>query len=139
MKVNAFFHVHELVHRDIFHGDVNSLDYISQWQIDTSEIFRRRYGKTIINDYYWGGDNDSRGTRPPWDEDGADLSLHKYAKALDMVFEEVTPQEVHEDILKNQELFWAIGVKRLEGKDKAPDWTHADRGKTDRSFEIVVF
>ncbi|MBU1621811.1 MAG: hypothetical protein KJ604_20335, partial [Gammaproteobacteria bacterium] len=59
----------------------------------TLDRLRKRYGKTYMNDWKWGGNNDSKGFRPPEDPEGAKLSQHRFGRAADPKFESVTADE----------------------------------------------
>lgn len=83
-----------------------------------------RFGTMVLNDWYWGGNNDSRGWRPPEDPDGAEFSDHKYGRALDSVPQKITLKEIHLDIVKNPSFYLDIGITTIESIDYATSWLH---------------
>ncbi len=52
----------------------------------TADQLRERFGKAIINDLPFGGMNQFRGFRPFDCETGAELSQHKFGRAIDITF-----------------------------------------------------
>lgn len=100
-----------------------------QQKLDERIIFAQqrlieRFGTMYLNDWKWGGDNDSRGWRPPEDPDGAEYSDHKYGRALDSVPQEVELKEIHLDIADNPEWYLDIGITTIESIEYATSWLH---------------
>lgn len=54
----------------------------------TADQLRDRFGKAIINDLPFGGQNQFRGFRPFDCKVGAELSQHKFGRAIDITFED---------------------------------------------------
>ena len=78
--------------RGIFFFDINALV--------TLDALRDRYGYCTVNNWFWGGDFKWSGFRP-WDcPEGARLSQHKFGRAFDCKFRNVTADEVREDMRK---------------------------------------
>ena len=75
------FKVYELVPESIYKkfGD-SALRFFDDRILITADRIREKYGKMVCNNWFWGGEYDSRGFRPPDDKDGAELSAHKRAK-----------------------------------------------------------
>jgi len=69
----------------------------------TLDKLGKRYGKLIMNDWYWRkGDpmaNRFRGWRDPDCKIGADLSQHKFGRAGDVIPSETTAEQIRQDIL----------------------------------------
>ena len=69
----------------------------------TLDRLRKRYGKMIMNDWYWRKKdplaNRYRGWRDPKCEIGAIISQHKFWRAGDPVPMEVTAEEIRQDVL----------------------------------------
>ena len=82
------------------------------------------YGPTVIaNDWKWGGNNQYRGWRP-WDcEVGADLSQHKFGRALDQKFRHAAAEEVRRDI-KNDP--WKSEFRYITALEDGVSWLHWD-------------
>jgi hypothetical protein len=126
-QISKHFQDHELVPPAIYGSDeVLSVWYISPFQIRTLEFLRKRYGITYVNTYKMGGDRTEAGTRTPFTSTGADWSFHKLALASDPQFEDVGPDEVREDIIKNPVTFLELGITTLEHGSLAPTWVHYD-------------
>ena len=58
-----------------------------------------------LNNWYWGGNKDSRGWRPGDDPDGAEYSQHKYGRAEDIIIKGVTGAQARDVIMNHQEHF----------------------------------
>lgn len=101
---------------------------------------RKRYDcPMFVNDWYWGGGNDSRGYRDPYDRDGALLSQHKLGKAFDISARDFSAEEIFEDIKNNQELMYSFGIRRMENVEFTPTWIHIDCKPTSIKNEIYIF
>ena len=97
------FSVHELLppaayqahgKRGLLFFDINALI--------TLDMLRDRYGPITINNWYWGGNRKYSGWRP-WDcPIGAILSQHKFGRAFDCLFRDVTADDVREDMRKSK-------------------------------------
>jgi len=120
------FQPYELVPKPTFDRFKNSL-YRIWWLFDsrmlfTADALRDRYGKMVANDWFWGGSNQYRGWRP-WDCDvGAELSQHKFGRALDLIPVETTAEEIRRDIEKGNDLLFKY-ITCIEGK---VFWLHFD-------------
>ena len=64
----------------------------------TADQLRERFGKAIINNLPFGGHNKFRGFRPFDCEMGAELSQHKFGRAIDITFEDYDAAYVRQDI-----------------------------------------
>jgi hypothetical protein len=65
----------------------------------TADRLRKRFGPIIVNDWEWGGKFNFRGYRPSGCTVGAAYSQHRFGRALDMDPQDVTAEEVREDII----------------------------------------
>ena len=92
----------------------------------TLDRLRKRYGKTYMNDWKWGGNNDSKGFRPPEDPEGAKLSQHRFGRAADPKFESVTADEAREDLKKNPNDPVFEYITAVEDDKIARTWFHFD-------------
>ena len=102
--------------------------------LDIARASRDRWGPIFMNDDLWGGDNIWRGYRDAQCTIGADLSQHRFARAIDMKFGGVTTEEAREDIRLNQTMWMALGVTRVE---EDTSWLHLDCGYT--GLEEILF
>jgi len=59
---------------------------------------RKRYGKMVANDWFWGGRHQYRGWRPARCKVGATYSQHRFGRAEDLVPQECTVEEIWGDI-----------------------------------------
>lgn len=88
----------------------------------TADKLRERYGRTTINNWWWGGKNQYRGWRPFDCEVGAEISQHKFGRAGDSLFS-LPAEEIRQDILNNEsdDIFKHISVI-----EKDVGWLHCD-------------
>ena len=113
-------------------GKVPVFNLIDMRMVMADQKFINRYGTTIINNWHDGGSNQFCGYRP-WDcAEGARYSLHRMGKATDKHPVKVTVQEVHADLIKYPDLFYAMGYTIAESPAMTPSWVHtaiADTGQ----------
>ena len=133
MYKTRHFKLYELVPRQIYESTPRDKDHRLWGLFDdrtlvTADALRDRYGKTTINDWKWGGNNQYGGWRPGDCEIGSELSQHKFGRALDPKFQEVTAEEVREDIL-TKEYFDMITCVEMD-----ISWLHYDM----RNWDIVA-
>lgn len=100
--IPKFFQPYELVPEETF-IELEERPWII-WQLFdprvlyTADKIRQFYGKMIANTWYWRGEHQYRGWRPPNCEVGAKYSQHRFGRALDLVPAETTAEEVRQDI-----------------------------------------
>lgn len=82
---------------------------------------RKRFGKVVANTWWWGGKHHYRGWRPPTCFIGAERSQHKFGRALDLVPQEVTVEEIRHEIITNGEDFGFITCVEV-----GVPWLHTD-------------
>lgn len=87
----------------------------------------------IINNWHYGGDRVASGLRTPGSSHYRITSAHAWGRASDKLFrykdgnEEFVPNGiVYNHVLSNQEIYAAMGVRRVEHIDDAPGWLHWD-------------
>ena len=122
MYTPKHFAVHELVPQDVYNkwGD-KSLMFLDDRILMNADTLRDRYGRITINNWYWGGDRQWSGLRTEGCSYGSQYSQHRFGRALDHVFIEVTAEEVRQDVLKNPDLFPFITSMELN-----TSWAHFD-------------
>lgn len=139
MKVTKNFYLHELVDKTTYErfGDF-SQRFLDKDTVNVLQFFRDRYGSTTVNNWRQGGNFQYRGFRPPNCTIGGMFSQHKYGRAFDINCKNATPDEIREDILKNEYDFILQGLTRIEDGDFAPTWMHFDCAWTgDNKIHIV--
>jgi len=101
----------------------------------TLDRLRKRYGRMTINDWKWGGKNESRGLRTqdsPWYRQ---FSQHSFGRGFDAIFSDtdnpITAEEVRIDIQENKDHpdFEFIMSIELE-----VSWLHFDVRNCERIF-----
>ena len=96
----------------------------------TADQLWELYGPTVIaNDWYWGGNNRYRGWRPWNCKVGADLSQHKFGRALDQKFKYATAEEVRQDIKKDP---WKDEFQYIKSIEDNVSWLHFDTRNWDK-------
>ena len=95
--------------------------------IELVDALRGRYGSATINNYKWKGLEGSRqwsGLRTsdsPW---YSQYSQHSFGRAADIIFRDMTAEEVRQDIIANPDEFLKISPSITLELDV--DWTHVD-------------
>jgi hypothetical protein len=96
------FAIQELVSKKTYHDRGNKSWYLFDDRIlRTADLLRERYGQITINDWMWGGKNQSRGLRTPESMYYSLYSAHSHGRAIDCIFKDVTAEQVRQDILNS--------------------------------------
>lgn len=122
-----YFDLHELVPRAVYE-DFKNRDRLNQlpWLFDaralwTLDRLRVRYGQAYVNNWFWGGQNQYGGWRP-WDCGiGSEMSDHKFGRAFDPKFVEISAYEVRGDILADP---WCEDFKFVTVVEMKIPWLH---------------
>ncbi len=128
MYTPKYFKAYEVVPREVYEewGE-RSLMFMDDRILRNADALRERYGSITINDWYWGGNNQWRGLRTEDSPYGTQYSQHRFGRAIDHIFKDVTAEEVRQDILKSPELFPLIMSMEL-----GTSWLHVDCRNTQR-------
>lgn len=131
------FILQELVDRPIFErfGDAG-WQFVSPRLVMTLDALRDRYGPLKINDWHMGGGFHESGLRVPQTPTGAIWSQHKFGCAADIKPLKITPQELHDDVLRHAEDFPLLTC--LEAIESTPTWVHADVRNHNQSQQIWI-
>lgn len=131
------FSLAELVNPDIFRDlGERAWDYLRPEGLQMIDNIRNRFGPVIINNWAIGGEYSESGLRQSDSKTGARYSMHKFGCAFDMKFQDATPQEVYDFILKHPDQF--PEVTTMENIDATPTWLHADVRNHNRSGIWIV-
>lgn len=84
---------------------------------------RKRFGQMVANDWYWGGANQYRGWRPTDCDVGAELSQHKYGRAIDLKPVNVSVDDIRNIILANP---FHEDFKYITCLEMGVSWLHMD-------------
>jgi len=134
MKISKNFILQEFIPEHIYKNyKENSCRFIRKGMIETAQELRVVFGKTVINDWAFGGRRSYSGYR---DKNAINiyspLSAHSFGEAIDCVFEDVTAEEARNYILKNSAKF-----KYITRIERDVGWLHVDGLYT--GTENIVF
>jgi len=117
------FKLEELVPENIFAArGAKSLELLDPRMLYTIDCLREFFNVPLtINDWLWNGKNHYRGFRPQGSAVGAALSMHRLARAYDIVSPKMTAEEMRLKILECNKLFPYI--RRMEAD---VTWLHID-------------
>lgn len=138
-QVTPHFTIAELVSKSVLDQWGNrAVWFLDERLLKCLEFFRTRYGATYLNNWYWGGNLDSRVFRHYTDPEGGSWSQHRYCRAADPTFKSVTPDEVREDIQKYwRTVYSPLGITTIEARVR---WTHFDlRYIPDQKELLIVY
>lgn len=124
------FAIHELVPPAVFKERVEKAwELLDDRLLITLDRLRERYGPMTINNYYWGGNREWSGLRTPDSPYGSQYSQHRFGRAADSLFKNVSADEVRRDILAfpGSWHFHMIGSVEL-----GVSWLHIDTRNCDR-------
>ena len=124
MKKTTHFKIYELV------DEITYKKYGQfAWQfLDTRLLFaidelRKTFGSATINNWKWGGIYSNSGLRAFHYKKYSKFSQHRFGRAADLKFKNVTPQEVRRAIKKDR-IYWKHIISCVENKTKT--WVHID-------------
>jgi len=134
-----WFKIFELVDKKTYEKYKNRPDYLLRffdprilWTMDS---IRNHFKRSVtVNDWYWGGNYQYRGLRPFNCKIGAILSMHKYGRAIDSKMEDMSAEEIRQDIFNNQDADRYKYITRVEMK---VSWLHLDTSNVDISKGII--
>ncbi len=127
MRVSKNFILNELVDRDTYTNfGSNAAWFLDPRAVEVLQFLRDRFGSTTVNNWANGGNLSFRGFRPPTTSVGGKLSQHRFGRAFDCNFTGATPDEVREDIIKNQSMYLDKGLTTIEDGAYSPTWLHFD-------------
>lgn len=123
-----YFKIYELVPKAIYEATPTNKHHRLWGLFDdralvTLDRLRTRYGKTTVNDWHWGGGNQYGGWRPGDCPIGSELSQHKWGRAFDPKFQDVSADEVRDDILNDPDDFTSEFITCIE---MGVSWMHFD-------------
>jgi hypothetical protein len=131
----TFFRIYELVPKELHETKPTwkLWTLFDDRALITLDRLRSRYGKMTINDWYFGGEYQLRGFRPFDSGTGAEFSQHKFGRAFDCKFSDISNEEVIQECIDKKygcfDLITAI--------ETGVSWFHFDiRNNTDK---LIIF
>ena len=97
----------------------------------TLDFLRNRYGKMTINNWRWTIDGARKwsGLRTPDSPWYSMYSQHSYGRAADIIFANITAEEVRQDISDNPD---DIDFQYINSYEEDTSWLHIDVRNTNR-------
>lgn len=98
----------------------------------TLDMLRNRYGKMTVNNWKWTLNKPGRewsGLRTPQSPWYSTYSQHTYGKAADIIFANISAEEVRQDILREPD---DIDFQYINSFEEGTSWLHIDVRNTDR-------
>lgn len=116
------FAIHELVPPKVYADRANKAwELLDSNLLITIDALRDEYGRMTVNNYIFGGDREWSGLRTPESPYYSPYSQHTFGRAADSIFEDITAEEVREDIFNHPEKFPLIMSIELD-----VNWLHCD-------------
>ena len=106
MYICRHFNIKELVSQAVYaeRGEI-AWQLLDERALKTIDKLRDVFGSVTINDWQWGGVNEYRGLRESSCTIGAKYSQHRFGRAFDCHFRNVSADSVREYILQHPEEF----------------------------------
>ncbi len=102
------------------------------WQLFDQELLgfidylRSKFGRITVNDWKWGGSNQWRGLRTSDSQYYSKYSQHSFGRAFDLIFQDVTAEEVRRWLEDNVELWQReTGILSITCEEGV-SWLHID-------------
>jgi len=134
-----YFKIEELVHPDIIRQwGVQSWMFLDSRMLWTLDELRKMFGKCTCNNWSFSGQRIDSGLRPFDSVTGAQFSAHKMGKAFDLIFTDITAEDIRKIIKKDPKNDSFKYITRIEEsiKGKEISWLHIDNFQTFKN-EIV--
>lgn len=137
--IPKYFQPYELVPSSVYQEfldeegnlDINFWFLFDNRLLITADRLRKFYDCSITaNDWYWGGEFQYRVYRPPDCDEGALWSQHRFARAMDCIFDGVSVEKVRQDILAAPNAYPFQYITTLE---LGIQWLHFDTRNWDKS------
>lgn len=127
MLIPKHFNLYEWLPKGFYYANISKYGNRLWLMFDdrilwTYDRLRERYGRIIMNDWYWNGNNQYRGWRPFNCPIGAKLSQHKFGRAGDSIFTQPA-EEIRQDILGNE---FDNDFQYITVIEKDVEWLHID-------------
>lgn len=120
--VCRYFTIEELVPRSVYRDrSQKAWELLDTNMLKVIDRLRDKFGSMTINSWRWGGDREWSGLRTPDSPYFSLYSQHSFGRAFDIIFNDITVEEVREYILDNPEEFPEIGGVELD-----TSWLHID-------------
>lgn len=118
------FQIYELVPPDIYKKrDEKAWELLDKKLLITLDLLRDKFGPMKINDYRWDGDRMWSGIRTPDSEYYSPTSQHTFGRAADIIFKDVSVDEVRNDIIYHQN---ATMYRFINAIELNVPWLHID-------------
>ena len=141
---SKYFKIEELVSENVYKKyKEKAWEFIKPEIILFLDSIREFYGKpVIVNNWLYGGNLKQRGLRANKDEMVKSkkdfyLSQHCLGSAVDFSIKGITPKEIVEHILENEEYYREF-ITRIENPEQTPTWVHVDCANTGKD-KIIIF
>ena len=123
--------------RRVYESDPDRLFRCFPWRLlVTLDQMRKLFGKTTVNSWSWGGELRFCGYRPMNCDVGAELSEHRFFRAGDLHFQDVSPAEIWAHMLENPGHEAFRFIERIEAYT-GMTWVHIDLGQHDRNGRAI--
>lgn len=123
-----YFGLHELVDQVSFERYGSRLwNVFDERILRAADRLRRRYGPLVCCDWHCGGTNHFRGWRAPGCNVGALLSQHRFGRALDLIPQRCTAEEIRQDLLDAPDFVLGdLGQWLVTAFEADVSWLHID-------------
>ena len=141
VKLTDNFYLDEFVCPEIYSArGGQSIHLLDMRIIMAVQYLREQIGKPIkINDWWSGGHYHESGLREFTTKTGARLSQHKFGRAVDIKVSGMTPREVYEVVMQNEEyLIEHQLITTIESLASTPSWLHIDCRYTGLDKILIV-
>jgi len=139
MFIPDYFELYELLPRIVYKDHKDKVYKLWAMFDDrflrTIHSLRKRYGKMIMNDWYWGGQWYERGWRPWHTLTGAMFSQHKWGRAGDLIPADYTAEEIRQDILHDP---FHPDFKYITCVEMNVSWLHIDCRNRDKKKNGIL-
>ena len=89
-----------------------------------------------VNNWYWGGNSQYRGLRPPYVKKYANHSPHRFGKGFDLIIKGIKADDAREEIVSHKN---SILLKYITRMEVNITWLHVDCNNVPDHERIVLF
>lgn len=138
--ISQYFTIQELVPSSIYsaYGE-RSWMFLDREAVEMLNQIREFIGVPItVNNWATGGTYELSGFRPPDTSIGGKLSQHKFGRAFDLKFRNMTAADAHRRIRDDADKFMSFGLTTIEDIAFTPTWVHIDCRITGQTDLLIV-
>ena len=118
-----YFKIYELVDPVVYEQrGQKAWELLDSSLLTIIDALRETFGPATVNNWKWGGKFKWSGLRTPQCKIGARYSQHRFGRAADLKFKNISPKEVRAAIKSDSDYWGPLGIFCIE--NRTATWVH---------------